>query len=560
MLSFLSVKSYAVIDTVDLELQSGLSVMTGETGAGKSILVDALSLVLGDRADAAAVRPGAERAEISAQFDCEETSPALAWLREQGLEDGTECVLRRSLSRDGRSRAFINGQAVNVQALRNLGNLLIDIHGQHAHQSLLTSAAQRAILDAQGGHAPLAANVTDRFSAWRQQAEDLDARRLGGQRRDADLELYGLQLRELDELALEAGELERLDAEHRRLAGTDRLLQGLASALAQLSDDDIQSAYGLVAAARQEIERLGELDDALLAPAKLLADAEIGLSEAVSELRHYRDRIDADPERLATVEARLAKIRALARRHRVTPGELLPLRASLAEQCKALEHGGESLEQLERALEAARKTYFATARELSAARSQSAETLAIQVTAQLAELGLPHGRFRIALSAKPDAQADGTGLENIEFEVSLNPGQPFGPISRVASGGELSRLSLALEVVSAGATQVPTLIFDEVDSGIGGGVAEIVGRRLREIAQDRQVLCVTHLPQVASQGRHHYRVLKRTDGHNTQTDVLPLTAEDRIEELSRMLGGIEVTERARAHAAEMIARGAQSSA
>jgi len=557
MLSLIRAKNYAVIDEVELEFARGLSVMTGETGAGKSILVDALGLALGDRADAGAVRLGTERAEISVLFEIPQRHEALAWLAERGLDDGTSCALRRVVSSDGRSRAFINGQPATLQDLKALGGMLVDIHGQHAHQSLLESAAQRELLDSYGGHEDLAAAVAAEYATWRTIENDLDSRRKSGADRSAELELLRFQATEIDTLAVGDGEPQQLAIERDRLANTDRLLGGVNAALERLAESDSASAYSAVVQARRELERLVEHDPALRAPAELLAGIEAEVRDVESTLAHYRDRIEADPDRLTWVDERLAKIRAVARRHGVAPENLAATLLALRTRISSLDGGAGSLEALAAKAAAARSVFFAAAKKLSAKRAKQAATLSRAVTEELTELGMPHGEFRVDLEPRTDERADGNGLERVEFQVRLNPGQAFGALSKVASGGELSRLSLAIEVVRSGASPVTAFVFDEVDAGIGGRVAEIVGRKLRHIAKARQVLCVTHLPQVASQGQAHYRVVKLTDGKTSRTQVKPLSADERVEELSRMLGGVEITERTRAHAAEMIDRAAR---
>lgn len=556
MLSSIRVKNYAIVDEVELEFGPGLSVVTGETGAGKSILVDALGLALGDRADASAVRRGAERAEISVLFECPPGHPALEWLAELGLDEDDACLLRRVIGNEGRSRAFINNQPVTLQDLRRLGSMLVDIHGQHAHQSLLKSANQRALLDAHGGLEALAADVAALHRQWREAADRLDAVRGGNAERQAELELLRFQAAELDALALTEGEPAELLAERGRLANTDKLAAGLGAAIDALYEAESGTAHALVAHAHQSLGRVVEHDDELGVHAERLAAVEIELRDVAHALMHYRDRLESDPERLELVESRLARIRALSRRHGVAEDELPAQLAVLTARISEIDASDESVELLAQKAERAEEAYFTAARQLSDARKACAVKLADAVTAQLPELGLPHGLFRVAVEAKPDDRADGTGLDRVEFEVQLNPGQPFGPLARMASGGELSRIGLALEVVGARESSVPTFVFDEVDTGIGGGVAEIVGRKLAQIAASHQVMCVTHLPQVASQGRQHYRVAKLTDGETSRTTVLRLSDEERIEELSRMLGGVEITALTRAHAEEMIDRAA----
>ena len=554
MLSLITVRNYAVIDEVDVEFQPGMSVLTGETGAGKSILVDALGLALGDRADAGAVRTGCREARISVLFECPRGHPALNWLTERGLDQGRTCVLRRIVSAKGRSRAFVNNQPATLQDLRSVGSRLVNIHGQGAHQALMQAQAQRGIVDHHGNHLELARRVAAAFGAWRSCQDEYEAQRQRGADRASEIELLSFQVRELENLGFQDGELDTLQEERSRLANVDRLAGSVESALSGLFERDHGSAQELIAQAQRELSDARNLDPSLGDAADLLSEAEIQVQEAVRGLASYRDRLEPDPQRLDWVESRLATIRSLALRHGVEEAELGTVLATLRSRIAAHGNAAESLEAARQRVRQSRDAYFKAAENLSSARLQSAASLGESVGAQMAVLGLPKGRFRADIGRKPNDRADATGLDRIDFQVSLNPGQEFGPLSRVASGGELSRISLALEVVAAGATTIPTLVFDEVDSGIGGGVAEIVGRRLADIATHRQVLCVTHLAQVASQGQQHYRVLKQSGEQSTQTGVRCLSAEERVEELARMLGGVEITARTRAHAEEMIER------
>ena len=556
MLSLITVRNYAVIDEVDVEFQPGMSVLTGETGAGKSILVDALGLALGDRADAGAVRKGCREARISVLFECPQGHPALNWLTERGLDQDRTCVLRRIVSAKGRSRAFVNNQPATLQDLRAVGSRLVNIHGQGAHQALMQAQAQRGIVDHHGNHLELARQVAAAFGAWRSCQDEYEAQRQRGADRASEIELLRFQVRELENLDYQDGELDTLQEERSRLANVDRLAGSVESALSGLFERDHGSAQELIAQAQRELSDARNLDHSLGDAADLLSEAEIQVQEAVRGLASYRDRLEPDPQHLDWVESRLATIRSLALRHGVEETELGTVLATLRSRIAAHGNAAESLEAARQRVRQSRDAYFKAAEDLSSARLQSAASLSESVGAQMAVLGLPKGRFRADMRRKPNDRADATGLDRIEFQVSLNPGQEFGPLSRVASGGELSRISLALEVVAAGATTIPTLVFDEVDSGIGGGVAEIVGRRLADIATHRQVLCVTHLAQVASQGRQHYRVLKQSGEQSTRTGVLSLSAEERVEELARMLGGVEITARTRAHAKEMIERAA----
>ena len=554
MLNLIRIKNYAVIDEVELEFSSGFSVMTGETGAGKSILVDALGLALGNRADTTTVRGDAERAEISVSFDTPNGEAAAIWLREHGLDEDQNCFIRRLIGADSRSRAFINSHPVPLSDLRALGKLLVDIHGQHSHQSLVHQNAQRQILDFHGGLEDLAATVSERFATWQSFEHNLKANRIGGENRKAQLELQRFQLAELETLAPEKDELKPLNAERIRLANIDRLITGLNTVLSQLYEAETYSAYALASKAAKELKDLGTLDNTLHPPTDLITEAGIQISEATADLVRYRDCLEPDPERLELIETRLNRIRELARKHGVEEQDLASVHKTLQHSVEQLKDTGDSLDTLTKNAKLASDEYFSIASDLSHARAKSCEEFSELVSAQLRELGLPHARFRTKLTRKEPEAADAKGLDRIEFQVSLNPGQDFGPLSRVASGGELSRISLAIEVVGNGASSVPTMVFDEVDAGIGGGVAEIVGKRLTDIAAKRQVLCVTHLAQVASQGHQHYRVVKLTDGKTSRTNVRALSQTDRVEELSRMLGGVEITKRTRAHAQEMIAR------
>ena len=551
MLSFIRIENYAVIEALELEFGPGLSVLTGETGAGKSILVDALGLALGDRADSGAVRHGSSRAEISAVFDCPNGHPAIDWLCERGLEDEDACSLRRTVSAEGRSRAFVNNRPVSLQDLRALGARLVDIHGQHAHQSLLASAAQRELLDSHAGLKGQAGETAAAFAAWRAAAAELQTQRDSAADRSSRLELLRFELGEIEALGLGDDEPARLRAERERLANVDRLVHGLSTALEHLYENESMSAHTGLVRAHQALAAIVEHDSELDEPHAELRAAEIEVNEVATTLLRYRDRLEADPERLEYLNQRLNRIRGLARRHSVEETELTATAERLQGEIDRLGASEESLAALNERVRQAADKYRERAEALSEGRRQGAIRLAAEVSVQLRELGLPHGKFRVAVGAK---NGDATGMDRIEFEVQLNPGLPFGPLNRVASGGELSRIGLALEVVATGASAIPTYVFDEVDAGIGGGVAEIVGRRLREIARRRQVLCVTHLPQVASQGNDHYRVTKHTDDSKSLARVRHLSAEERVEELSRMLGGLEITATARAHAEEMMER------
>jgi DNA repair protein RecN (Recombination protein N) len=553
MLSHIFIKDLVIVSRLELDLGAGMTALTGETGAGKSILIDALGLALGEKADSSMIRAGCERAEVSASFDLGHCPAALAWLREQALDGGEDCLLRRVLVRSGRARAFINGQAATNAQLQTLGDLLVDIHGQHAHQSLLRPAAQMGLLDGYGGLTEEAAGVAQSFQQLR--ALDRRWRELTSARdeRAARIDLLSFQIGELDELALADGELEGLDAEQRRLANLGGL-QGTTAALVDLLYDGEPALRDQLSHAAVELTGLTLLDPKLTETAELLEAATVQVEEAASNLRQYLDELDLDPARLAEVEARLGRIHELARKYRVLPEQLLDTLETLRAELTELEQADADLGTLERDRTAAREMFMAKAKALSAARAEAAARLADTVTEAMQTLGMAGGRFEITVDIGNEASAGSQGLDRVGFLVSANPGQPLQPLAKVASGGELSRISLAIQVATAECGRVPTLVFDEVDVGIGGRVAEIVGRLLRRLGESRQVLCVTHLPQVAAQGHAQLRVAKQAIDGRTFTEITTLSAAERVDEVARMLGGAEITATTRAHAEEMLSR------
>ncbi|MEJ2256542.1 MAG: DNA repair protein RecN [Woeseiaceae bacterium] len=557
MLINLQVRDFAIVDRIDIEFESGMTVLTGETGAGKSILVDALGLVLGDRGSAQLVRDGARRAEFAAGFDLAALPAVQAWLEDQALDLDDECLLRRVIGADGRSRAFINGNAVPLSQLKAIGELLLDIHGQHFHQSLGRRDVQRDLLDHFGGLLDDRAVVATHFIEWQTIAERLDELLTAESDRASRLDLLTFQLQELDSLAIGQGESAELHAERRRLQHSDRLAEGVAGALEQLFDNEHGNANSLIADAARSIEQLVEHDTNLEPVLELLNSASIQVAEAADSLRRYTDAIDSDPARRDWVEERLDAIRTLARKHRVEPDELPELADRLRAEHDELSHAEERGRELERQAEAAQAEYLQLAKALSAARHEAVGRFAAAVTEAMHGLGMPGGVFDVTIDALDADAARPWGLDDIEFRISANPGQPPQALAKVASGGELSRMSLAIQVIASDGSAIPTMVFDEVDSGVGGGVAEMVGRRLQELGETRQVLCVTHLPQVASLADRHFRVSKVTDGRSTRTRVSELDKEERVQELARMLGGVEITRKTLAHAAEMLAGGAR---
>ncbi|MGA9855876.1 MAG: DNA repair protein RecN [Gammaproteobacteria bacterium] len=556
MLTHIAIRDFAIIDALELNLTTGMSVLTGETGAGKSILVDALGLVLGDRADAGVIRHGAERAEITAEFDVQALPDTQTWLQQNDLAADGECILRRVIGHDGRSRGLINGRSVPLQMLRELGEQLVDIHGQHEHQSLLRPVLQLALLDAFGKHAALVDAAASLYAAWKASNERLTALQGTAKNRDQQLELLRHQVSELDALALQADEIRALDEEHRRLANSSKLLEGAQAALDGLYENEESSAYRSLHQALNTLGALSELDPRLHEITTPLNGAQVQLTDASDALRRYLNNSEIDPQRLEWLESRLGAIHDTARKHRVEPDELPALLDTLRIEFQNVENAEVVLQELETELAALRNQYSKNASDLSRRRTQVAADLGKKVTAVMQELGMPGGKFAIEVANEPQRFA-AHGTDQVEFQVSANNGQPLKALAKVASGGELSRIALAIQVVAAQASAIPSMIFDEVDAGIGGGVAEIVGRRLRNLGEKRQVLCVTHLPQVASQANQHFRVVKASRGQTILTTVEVLDRKNQVEELARMLGGVQITETTRQHAREMIARAGQ---
>jgi DNA repair protein RecN (Recombination protein N) len=554
MLRHLSIRNFAIVASLDLEFEQGFTALTGETGAGKSILIDALALALGERADAGQVRPGAERAEVAAEFSLEPASELNAWLAEQALEgDADRVLLRRVVDSNGRSRGFINGHAATLAQLREAGEQLVDIHGQNAHQSLLRVEAQRRLLDEHAGLGGQTAAVGQAYREWQRLARARAEHETHAAARSTEREQLAWQVEELARLAPAEDEWEAIDAEHSRLAHAASLLQGSRSALDQLSEAD-GAASSAVAAALSTLRGLLDYDKSLLEAVEMLESAEVQLGEAAQTLRRYGEKVELDPQRLGEVERRIEALHGAARRHRIAPQELRAFldqkRARLAE----LEIASD-IAALEQAESAASSRYREVAHSLSAARKKAAAKLSREVSAAMHDLAMKGGRFKVDLVPLA-AGGSSYGEESVEFAVSANPGMEPRALAKVASGGELSRISLAIMVIASAAAKVPTMIFDEVDAGIGGAVAEIVGRRLKSLGSGRQVLCVTHLPQVAALADHQWSVAKSgTNGNDAMaaSSVVALDDKGRIEEIARMLGGLEITATTRRHAAEMLA-------
>jgi DNA repair protein RecN (Recombination protein N) len=549
MLRSLTIRDFVIVDRLELEFAQGYTVLTGETGAGKSILIDALALVLGARAEAIVVRGGAERAEVSAEFDLGGRADIGRWLKESDLAGDDEAFLvRRVIEASGRSRGFINGRAATAAQLREAGEFLVDIHGQHEHQSLTRAAAQRELLDGYGGFSDAAEKVASLYRAWQQKRENRVAFETNAAAFAAEREQLEWQVKELETLKFSAEEWPELTVEHSRLAHAASLIEAAQGAVDALAEGD-GASLAQVNAVVARLENLVEHDPKLREILDALESARIQLQEAAHALRRYGERLELDPHRLREVEGRLDAIHTAARKHRVQP-EALPAKLEAAKsRLQELGEGGD-VDALRKLEEEAHAACIAEARKLSSARKKAARKLSDQVTETMQQLAMQGGTFEVALAAAPEVTAH--GLESVEFLVAAHRGMAPQPLAKVASGGELSRLSLAVQTVTSQVAQVPTLIFDEVDAGIGGRVAEIVGRMLKQLGSRHQVMCITHLPQVAASADQQWQVTKGTANGKVLSRVTVLNREQRVEEIARMLGGVKITETTRKHAAEML--------
>ena len=553
MLRSLNIRDFVIVDELDLDLDHGFTVLTGETGAGKSILLDALSLVLGERADPSQIREGKSKAEISALFSLDGSLKELIsnWLDEQGFDledDGATLILKRIIESSGRSRAFINGSLATLNQTKELGNHLVDIHGQHAHQLLLKTGAQRDLLDHQAQLQEQVLTVRGLYQVWQTAKKQLELAKSAGESLQKEQERLSWQLEELDQLAPKAGEWAEIDVEYSRLANAAKLIEGSQNALAMLSEQE-GNAEELLGKAFTEIEDLAKLDSHLEDAKISLESAQIQISEATHSLNRYLQKIDVDPDRLAEVEERLKALHSAAKKFKVTPEELPTIWLDIKEKVNAIKDS-QDLAALEKNLHATQTEYNKAAKSLSLNRNKAAKILEKLVTEAMQDLSMAGGQFVIGI--EPLAEGNAYGLENIEFLVAGHPGVSPKPLSKVASGGELARISLAISVITSEASQIPTLIFDEVDSGIGGAVAETVGKRLKELGQAHQVLCVTHLAQVAAQGHQHWKVEKQSSDNSTTSTITSLNRQERVEEIARMLGGAEITDTTRRHARELL--------
>ncbi|MFQ6021271.1 MAG: DNA repair protein RecN [Acidiferrobacterales bacterium] len=557
MLSYLYIRDFTIVEKLELVLEPGFTVLTGETGAGKSIVIDALSFALGERADSTVIRHGARRAEIVASFDLAIQQDAAIWLEAHDLFADQECVVRRVIDIDRPSKGFINGRPVPMQMLRDLGQHLIDIHGQHEHQSVLRRDGQRQILDDYAGLDEAVKRLTRHYQDFKSLQSRLETLRQQSADRTARLDLLGYQVQELEALGVTADEVTALEEEHARLANGAELLAGVQGITQALYDDDEGSVSQTLASAVNRLEQLCQYDARLGELIGLLNEASIQVDEAASQLHHYVERLELDPQRLRWIDQRLASFQDVARKHQVRPEELSQVLERLRTELHDLKDFDLNLAKLEEDIETERQAYMELAGKISRKRKAAAKKLSQSVTDDMQQLGMPGGCFEVRLDPLPRGEMSASGQERPEFLVSTNPGQPSRALNKVASGGELSRISLALQVVAARVARIPTLIFDEVDVGIGGRVAEIVGQQLRALGGSREVVCITHLAQVAALGDRHLLVSKTSQDASTRTQVRQLSGRERITEIARMIGGIKISQQTLDHAQDMLARASE---
>jgi len=551
MLKHLHIRDFAVIEELELQFDDGMTVFTGETGAGKSIIVDALGLVLGDRAESTIIRTNCERTEITAIFGLDNDSTIPILLNEQDINVDDELMLRRIINRDGRSRAYVNGSSVPAQFLRDLGERMVDIYGQHAHQSLLKRDIQRNLLDKFGQYEKQLNQTKDAYTQWHEATTELAKLSGSDEDRDAHLALLQYQVQELEALDLDPEKITALGEEHARLSNANRLLESCQQSYNALSEEE-HSILSRVNHHLNELQELQRLDQTLSSINTMLESAAIQINETTDELRHYLDNLELDPARLKEVEENISNLHDIARKHKIRPEELFSHLNQLQADLKLLQDSEQRFTYLQHVQTEALENYWKAAEALNSSRKKSAGNLSKAITKKLHELGMPGGQFKIDIQEMDKDKPHQHGMDKIDYLVAINPGQSLQALSRVASGGELSRISLAIQVIASKDEGIPTLVFDEVDAGIGGGVAEIVGNLLHNLAEKRQVFCVTHLPQVASLGDHHLMVNKSTHAKTTLTQVINLNKDERIEEIARMLGGLNITEQTRAHAKEML--------
>lgn len=551
MLSHINISNFAIVESLDLDIPNKLCVITGETGAGKSIMIDALGLALGNRADSGSVRHGADKADILASFDIETNQAAQDWLNKHDLDEDGECILRRVINKDGRSRSYINGRPTPMSSLKALGEMLISIHGQHEHQALLKKDTHRHLLDQFSGLNTQVKHVADTYNQWQQQQKAYEKIKNNAKELNDRVDLLRFQLGELEALDLQLNEFTQLEKEHKRLSNSEGLINQGHQALQALSLGE-NTATDSVASILQLVTEMQQQDESLSETTELITSAEIQLQEAASNLQQYVESLDIDPERYQWIDQRIASAHQLARKHHIPPNQLPELQQALAEELTSIEGGDEKIEQLLAQATASQAAFLEKAQNLSKKRQQQGKKLSKIITKQIQTLGMPGAVVTVTIEPLSIEQANANGIDSVEFHVQTNPGQPSKPLYKVASGGELSRISLSIQVACAAKSNVATLIFDEVDVGIGGAVAQVVGELLRQLGNENQVICVTHLPQVAAQGHHHLHVNKQTSKDSTHTGINTLSQDEKTTEIARMLGGLSITEQTLAHARELI--------
>jgi DNA repair protein RecN (Recombination protein N) len=556
MLTDLHIRNLAIVTDLHLECERGMTAITGETGAGKSILIDALSLALGERADSSLVRPGTARAEITLQFDLAPLPHVKTWLHEHELSQGEECIIRRTINADGRSRAFINDQPVTLVQMRELGSFLLDIHGQHAYHSLLNPDTHITMLDNFAGHTALLSSLRDAYSKWHKTDIQLKQLQRSTEERQSRLELLQFQLEELGNLGLEQQPWEQVVSEHQKLANAEQLSLQASQVLEHLSSEQEANALTLLQQASLALEKISAVFPDTKGIAELLKNSHIQAQEASHDLLQFVEQIVIDPQQLAELDKRLSAMHTIARKLRCAPEQLTEHYAALQQEHETLLHADENQEALKIQLAEFAKEYTQWAKQLTASRQKAAAILSQSVTAQLPKLALPHALFTVSLKEKDGFSA--LGQESAEFIVQTNPGHPAQPLAKIASGGELSRISLAIQVVTAQTSPTPVLVFDEVDVGISGGTASMVGELLKQLSWHAQILCVTHQPQVAVYSDQHWFVKKTVKDDHTATQIVSLTENERVNEIARLLGGITITEQTMAHAKELLQQSQKS--
>ncbi len=552
MLTQLTINNFAIVRELEIDFRSGMTAITGETGAGKSIAIDALGLCLGNRGEANMVRPGAQRADLCARFSLKDAQIASNWLSEHQLDNHNECLLRRTIASDGRSRGFINGVSVPLSQLRELGALLIQIHGQHAHQLLLDTSHQKFLLDAYANQQDLLSQMKQSWQKWHDSCQELAVFQKQMQERESRQQLLEYHLKELNEFMPVQGEFEEIDQEYKQLANHGQFLSIGQNATQILTDSDDSNIISLLNAAKSELTELVSLNPKFSDLLDMLDEAAIQVSEVSDELKHYCDQYELDPNRLFELEKRISKQISLARKHHISPEALPELFEQLLTEKEQIANQNEDCAALNEQVIRDQQDALASAERLHHVRLHYAQELSQLITSSMHQLSMPHGKFTIDIKFVPE-QLQIDGASKVEFNVTTNPGQPHQALAKVASGGELSRIALAIQVITAKKMDTPALIFDEVDVGISGPTAAIVGKLLRELGESTQVMCVTHLPQVAGCGHHHFYVSKETNGVETETHMQLLDKKTRLQELARLLAGSAVTKNTLANAKELLA-------